>query len=125
MKGYLDFDRIEELSAIDGESTRKNLASQVIKLQEETGEVASAFLAYVGAENASGSSLEKVNLHHEVLEEVIDTMIVCADIINSMVEDEDLEAMKDLVDRKLLKWSSKLSNIEARKKETLMEEFIK
>ena len=125
MKGYLDFEKIEELSAIDGESNRDNLANQIIKLQEETGGVASAYLAYVGAENASASSLSKAKLDLELLEEVIDTMIVCADIVNSMTDDNMQSSVKDLADRKLLKWSSKLSNIEARKKETLMTEFIK
>jgi len=123
MKGYLDFDKIRELSGRDGESGA--IHRQIIKLQEEVGETSAAYLAYVGAGNASATSLNKDDLRMELLEEVLDTMIVGADLVNALSVPGDEKEVKDLADRKLLKWSSKLSNIEARKREARMMEFIK
>jgi hypothetical protein len=123
MVNYLDFGRIEQLSSRDGESGM--IGNQIIKLQEETGEVGAAYLACVGAENASASSTGKDRPDLALIEEVLDTMIVAADIINALTTDEMSEEVRELAERKLTKWESKLNNAEARRKQEDLKEFIK
>jgi len=131
MTGYLDFDRIEHLGLM--EVNVSELPTQVIKLQEEAGEVAAAYLAYAGTNNASGSALKEEDLYSALLEEVIDVMIVCADIVNKMTIDEDEHGvfydgeakLKKLVDRKLTKWGSKQNLRHAKEKMEKIETFLK
>ena len=106
---YIDIKRVHELSLNDRDVP---LAHKLIKLGEESGELAQAFLAYDNSKNKSGSVAGCVNEHMRilnVLEEACDTINVTMDIINAVVgDDQELEmAVVVMFDNKLDKWGSK------------------
>jgi len=102
-RDYINFKRIENLTRISTEQTIPTY-QKVLKLQEETGELAQAFLAYEGARNVSKSATATEGA---VLEE-------CCDVINtamSIIEDLGVssEEVRAMFDRKLDKWEAKLT----------------
>lgn len=105
MQSYIDINRIHKLSKGDKSVP---LYQKIIKLGEESGEVAQAFLEYDGAKNVSKSaSAEEKTLG--VLEECCDVLNVTMDIINCLTEDDYKmeQAVVDLFQKKLDKWESK------------------
>jgi NTP pyrophosphatase (non-canonical NTP hydrolase) len=102
-KNYIDFERVEMLSAHDTNSGII-LANKIIKLGEETGEVSQAYLQFVGSANVSKSASGS-----DLIEECMDVINVAMDIINAIgISDEDA---KEIFDKKLNKWESKLTKI--------------
>lgn len=102
---YINIKRVHELSLKDRDVP---LSHKVIKLGEESGELAQAFLSFDGSKNSSHS----VNAHMKtlnVLEEACDCINVTMDIINSVVGDDPelAQAVVALFDAKLDKWESK------------------
>lgn len=98
-KNYIDFEKLEMLSEHDKVVP---LANKIIKLGEESGEVAQAYLAFCGSKNVSKSASQD-----DLLEECCDVINVVIDIINNLsVTDEEVKAM---FDKKLNKWGSKIN----------------
>ena len=103
MVNYIDEERIHKLSI--GEASVPE-ANKIIKLQEEAGELAQAYLKYAGSTNASASA-DGTPL--EVIEEAGDCINVAMDIINYMImkhPELEAEAKKQFND-KLDKWERK------------------
>ena len=99
---WIDVERIKTLSHND-----KNipLENKIIKLQEETGELAQAFLKYNGSRNVSKSASGSVLDATDVLEEVCDVINVAIDIANNLnVSETDKRRM---FNSKLDKWEAK------------------
>jgi NTP pyrophosphatase (non-canonical NTP hydrolase) len=107
LKNYVDEERIEKLSKNDF-----NIPAYqgVIKLQEETGELAQAFLKYDKSRNVSKSA-DSENPVLDVLEESCDVINVAMDLINKLIHenpDKNLEQyVKETFQNKLNKWESK------------------
>ena len=103
MIDYIDTKRIEKLSKNDGGVP---LYQKIIKLSEETGELAQAFLKYDGSKNTSASAKGRVE---DVLEEGCDVLNVTIDIINALTENSPaLELyVRTIFQKKLDKWESK------------------
>jgi len=84
---------------------------KIIKLGEESGEVAQAFLELDGAKNvsASASTEDKVM---EVIEECGDTINVALDIIFALKKQNKISSsdISELFDSKLDKWERKQKN---------------
>lgn len=106
MKNYINENRIHKLSL--GESSVLP-ANKIIKLQEEAGELAQAYLKYTSSTNASASA-DGTPL--EVIEEAGDCINVAMDIINHMIiKHPELEdEARALFDKKLDKWENKQKN---------------
>lgn len=105
MKDYINFEKLEELSELDDDV---QLYQKVIKLQEEAGELAQAFLAYDGSKNASKSGIKIIE---GMIEEACDVTNVILDIINkieSEYPDYAPELIREMFDKKLRKWESKI-----------------
>jgi NTP pyrophosphatase (non-canonical NTP hydrolase) len=105
MQSYIDINRIHRLS--EGDKSVP-MYQKIIKLGEEAGEVAAAFLEYDGAKNVSASSSTEEKVMG-VLEECCDTINVSMDIINALTRDNyELEkAVVELFQKKLDKWERK------------------
>ena len=103
MINYIDTERIEKLSNAD-ESVP--LYQKVIKLSEESGELAQAFLKFDGSKNTSASAGGKVE---DVLEEACDVLNVTVDIINALTKGNPALELytKNLFQKKLDKWEAK------------------
>lgn len=103
-QNYIDFARMESLTAREctlGVSYEHNM----MKLTEETGELAQALLAFLGSHTASASASDSTREH--VLEECCDVINNAMNILNRLnVSNEEAKAM---FDRKLSKWENKLS----------------
>ena len=68
----------------------KHLSSQqkdhkLIKLQEEVGELAQAYLKYIGSANSTSNNNYKDV--YDLLEEIIDVHLVITDILNTIVRE--------------------------------------
>lgn len=100
-KNFIDYELLERLSESD-ESI--DVAMKLIKLQEEVGELAQAFLAHSKCNNSSKSAKSK-NTKLNILEESCDVLNVTIDIINAY-KFTDKESKK-MFDKKLNKWKSK------------------
>jgi len=102
MKNFIDFERVSELSKKDKSNPFVN---KVVKLSEETGEVAQVSLKYINSSNVSKSVTDE-DPKELVLEELCDVINTALDLINSLgVSDEEVKVM---FDKKLDKWESKL-----------------
>lgn len=99
-KNFIDYELLESLSASDAGVALHN---KVIKLSEETGEVAQAYLGASGSRNVSKSSSAT---YEGILEECCDVINVAVDIINNLGFSD--EAVKTMFDKKLNKWKSKV-----------------
>ena len=82
------------------------MENKVIKLAEETGELAQAFLKYNGSKNVSASA---GGAPIDVIEEAGDCINVAMDIINAMVfrHPELKQEAKEMFSAKLDKWERK------------------
>ena len=99
---YIDVERIHELSQIDAGVT---LEQKMMKLHEESGELAQEVLAFTGSPNASKSAK---GTKESVLEEACDVINVVMDIVNAVVQTEDDEDfVVDIFSKKLDKWEGK------------------
>jgi len=99
---WIDVERIKTLSHNDKDIPLEN---KIIKLQEETGELAQAFLKYNGSRNVSKSASGSVLDATDVLEEVCDVINVAIDIANNLnVSETDKRRM---FNSKLDKWEAK------------------
>ena len=103
--------RIKELTKVD---LQVPIYQKIIKLGEESGEVAQAFLEMDGAKNVSSSaSTEDEDMEvmevMEVIEECGDTINVALDIIFALQEKHDIQTsdIRELLDYKLDKWERK------------------
>ncbi len=102
---------IEKLQKIveTSELSRKHntpLSNRILKLTEEVGELAQAYLKYSWSVNASKSAGD-TKLH--LMEEAQDVLLVIIDILNQIVEnEEDQELILDFLEKKNNKWKSKL-----------------
>jgi len=101
MQNWIDTERIEKLSEMD---KKVPLHNKVIKLQEETGELAQAYLKYSKSSNVSASASGSKT---DVLEEACDVINVAIDIINNLgLTNEEKEKM---FSSKLDKWERKMT----------------
>lgn len=98
---FINVERIKKLSEGDKEVP---LYHKMLKLSEESGEVAQAFLAFDGAKNASASAGD---LERDLMEEICDVLNVAIDIANNI--DMTEEEKENLFNRKLDKWENKQS----------------
>jgi NTP pyrophosphatase (non-canonical NTP hydrolase) len=97
---YINNQRVIEIER----KSNLSLQDKAIKLAEETGEVAKEVLALGQAANKSKSAEGTMSA---LAEECIDTIIVAKSlIISSGLSEEEL---KEIADRKLNKWESKLN----------------
>jgi DNA-directed RNA polymerase subunit RPC12/RpoP/NTP pyrophosphatase (non-canonical NTP hydrolase) len=84
------------------------LYNKIIKLQEESGEVASEFLKMINAQNASKSANGSVE---SLFEEVVDVIIVAKDILYNLNKmNPDKLNYKQVLSKKIDKWYSKLKD---------------
>lgn len=100
-KNFIDYELLERLSEAD---KAVDLPMKMIKLQEEVGELAQAFLAHNKSKNASKSA-QSGNTRLDILEECSDVLNVTIDILNAHAFTD--EEVKEMFDRKLQKWLSK------------------
>ena len=100
-KDFIDYELLERLSETD---KVVDLPMKMIKLQEEVGELAQAFLAHNKSKNASKSA-QSENTRLDILEEACDVLNVTIDIINAYAFTD--EESKEMFDKKLRKWLSK------------------
>ena len=105
------YDFIHRIHKINPARSRKNLARRVIKLSEETGETAEAYL-YVTTENS-----KKDMTWDDIREEALDTAIVGLDIaLTRFPTDKDRSSEEieqeviDVIERKLAKWQRQLDS---------------
>lgn len=109
MKDFIDYEKLERLSEAD-----KNvpLYKKIIKLQEETGEVAQEFLALDDRINGvrTNSSKSATGTIEAVIEEVCDTINVAIDILNTLeMQNPELSGyIANRFQEKLDKWESKI-----------------
>ena len=103
MKKFIDQKRVHKLSIGD---SMVPMEYKVIKLQEESGELAQAFLKYSNSKNTSASA---GGLPIDVIEEAGDCVNVAMDIINAMVmrHPELEQEAKEMFNAKLDKWERK------------------
>lgn len=108
MIGYIDEERVQKLSNKD---SMVPLYQKIIKLSEESGELAQAFLKFDGSKNTSASAEGKVE---DLLEEVVDCINVSMDIINVLTKNSPALELytKQLFQAKLDKWESKQESYE-------------
>ncbi|GAE29538.1 MazG-like family protein [Alkalihalobacillus hemicellulosilyticus] len=86
------------------EKEPKTLEQMALKLTEEVGETSQAVLSYL---KASGSAYKQLGID-DVKEECIDVVLVALAIYYKLSEDE--EELQKLVNKKLNKWESKISD---------------
>jgi hypothetical protein len=97
----IDMDLIRRLTNRD----IRQMYRKVMKMQEEAGEAAAAFLEFDGSPNVSASA-KSDDPRHDLFEESVDTILCGMDVIVSLgYSDEEIEAE---FDRKLAKWKSKV-----------------
>jgi len=103
MIDYINEQRVQDLSLKDD---MVPLYQKIIKVQEESGELAQAFLKFDKSLNTSASAKGSAEA---VLEEALDVMNVVMDIVNSMtLNNPELEAyVRATFEAKLDKWESK------------------
>lgn len=86
----------------------RQLYRKVMKMQEESGEAAAAFLAFDGSPNVSASAITD-DPRDALFEESVDTVLCALDVIVSLgYSDEEIQAM---FDSKLAKWRGKVEKI--------------
>lgn len=101
-QNYINTERLHELSKADAGIS---LERKLLKLSEESGELAQEVLAFVGSLNASKSADGTKN---SVLEEACDVINVIVDIVNAVADDEDAEQFViQIFEKKLDKWEGK------------------
>lgn len=101
-KTLVNFEEIQKLTEID----KKTIEQRVLKLTEETGEVAQAILSNT---NACGCGYKNKS-NHDITEECLDVIIVASSIISQNYENEvDIELIKEIYNKKLGKWKEKCS----------------
>jgi len=102
-RDYIDEERVHYLSIADKDVP---LYQKIIKLQEESGELAQAFLKYDGAKNTSVSASGSA---FDIIEETCDVINVAMDIMNAVTMDNDIleEAAVEMFQTKLDKWEKK------------------
>lgn len=107
MTNYIDAERVQKLSDKDSVVP---LYQKVIKLSEESGELAQAFLKFDGSKNTSASAKGKVE---DVLEEAVDCINVTMDIINVLTKGNPALELytKQLFQKKLDKWEAKQNGV--------------
>lgn len=103
---FIDFERVERLS-LGNTDIQVSMEQKMIKLTEETGELAQAMLKMLGAKNVSASAGETKD---HVLEEICDVLNVTLDMVNALGFNE-AEA-KAMFDKKLDKWESKVKMVQ-------------
>lgn len=103
-KNFIDYEFLEKLSGYDKDV---NLPYKLIKVQEEVGELAQAFLAHSKSKNTSKSALSE-NTRLNILEESCDVINVVIDIINAFNFSD--EETKEMFSKKLKKWENKCLN---------------
>lgn len=103
MKDFINFEKIEKLTAYDYDIP---VSDKMIKLQEEVGEAAQAYLGWKGAKNASASASGDIM---ELVEEICDTINVSINILNHLETQYNVpsEDIKKMFQSKLDKWESK------------------
>jgi len=107
-KKVINEKRIRKLTEVDIDVP---IYQKVIKLGEESGEVAQAFLELDGAKNVSASASTEDKIM-EVIEECGDTINVALDIIFALQTHNHInsEYIRKLFDSKLDKWERKQNN---------------
>jgi NTP pyrophosphatase (non-canonical NTP hydrolase) len=96
----LDFGEIQKLTCID----KKTIEQRTLKLTEETGELAQAILSNT---NACGCGYKNKS-KQDITEECLDVIIVASSIISQNYNNEvDIELIKDIYNKKLIKWKQK------------------
>jgi NTP pyrophosphatase (non-canonical NTP hydrolase) len=91
----------------------KTIEQQLIKLQEEHGELSVAILQRFGLKSPKGKSIKEIE--ENILEEACDMVIMLMSIIAHFNFDND--AVDDMIKAKLSKWEGNLGNIDKWKKE--------
>jgi len=82
------------------------LANIILKLSEEVGELAQAYLKYSGSVNASKSGWDTKT---DLIEEAQDVLLVIIDILNKVIDsDQEMEVFQEFLEKKNKKWRSKL-----------------
>jgi len=82
------------------------LANIILKLSEEVGELAQAYLKYSGSVNASKSGWDTKT---DLIEEAQDVLLVIIDILNKVIEsDQEMKVFQEFLEKKNKKWRSKL-----------------
>ena len=106
-KDYLHIRRIHKLSKADI-ALNMPLYQKVMKVQEEAGEVAQAFLEYDNANNVSASAKTE-DKELELLSECCDVINCAMDVVNHITHNrKDLQKkMVELSSAKLDKWENK------------------
>lgn len=109
MKNFIDYDKLQRLSEADKDVP---LYKKVMKLQEETGEVAQEFLAWDDKQNGirTNSSKSAVGTIEAVIEETCDVINVSIDVLNAieMKYPDKSEYIVKRFQEKLDKWESKI-----------------
>ena len=106
MKKVINEKRIRQLTKSD---INVPIYQKIIKLGEESGKVAQAFLELDGAKNVSASAEDKIM---EVIEECGDTIKAALDIIFALQTHNHInsEYIRKLFDSKLDRWERKQNN---------------
>jgi len=111
MKQYLNDDNINKIIELSKNDEDVELYEKIIKLQEEVGEVAAAFLALNLSYNASNSAKSNSipELYKNLVEEIVDSTIVCMDLLNAFDGSKLIteEYIDELFSNKLKKWEFK------------------
>jgi len=82
------------------------LANIILKLSEEVGELAQAYLKYSGSVNASKSGWDTKT---DLIEEAQDVLLVIIDILNKIIEsEEEMKTFQAFLEKKNKKWRAKL-----------------
>lgn len=86
----------------------RQMYRKVMKMQEEAGEAAAAFLHYDGSPNVSATAVTD-DPRDALFEESVDTVLCALDVIVSLgYSDEEIQAKFDI---KLAKWRGKVQKI--------------
>jgi NTP pyrophosphatase (non-canonical NTP hydrolase) len=92
----------ERIATLDTQD-KKEMSFKLVKLMEEVGEIAEAFLEYDGYKR-SGKS--KTECKENILEECSDALLMIYSILN--VNGNSLEEIKEMINKKCNKWESNL-----------------
>ena len=109
MKDFIDYNKLQKLSLADKDVP---LYKKIIKLQEESGEVAQEFLAWDDKQNGikTNSSKSAEGTIEAVIEETCDVVNVAIDILNALeIKYPELSGyISKRFQEKLDKWESKI-----------------
>jgi len=112
---YINVTNEKRIRTLGESDDNVNISNKIIKLQEECGEVAQAYLGYAKSENASASSNKKDEIEYylEVIEECGDVINVALDIANYIQRQHNVpnSAVRSLFEEKLDKWENKQRKI--------------